>query len=993
MALGFKSSFNRLNNALGSVAQRAWGSVDKVRMTMIAGVATAAMTMGGAAYAQDANDTTLSIDPPTTASETVEAPSAMPAETGSPVLTAPAPAAEVAAPAGALISAADVETRQALLKVLYAVNGDSRLNPGPIDGIDGNRTQAATEYFLEANQGLLSINPQELTEAQQAEAFSALFSVGAAHPLFASTFQEGVENAENSRYSSWKQAAGIVDALYQDKVGIDLSSYEVPTEAPVAANQNEPAAAATVAPAAAPQARPASTATAQDAGLDKGPVVAGDYRQVNGGIYFDHDVHTLDSDALGAVNTVATQLDAPVYDNKAVIVLAETDPSGSAAYNEGLSVRRADSVVTGLHGEAVEQTIRSYGAGERYAIAPDGQRNAADRLGAALSVGLACFVDSSVSNQASHTLIINDDSVVQSYLTVLAQAGIGIDPNGVDGKIGPGSRRSLTAYASAVGLPNASVGAVLNHINASLSNDEFRAQLGAGLTAIRDNGGVSLDAVQAFDVTSIELAQRHGLNLAASLDCGSATPVTVSEGPAPAPIVATPVVVPVEPGVDPEPGVAPAEGETNWRFMSEGSTSLGEDFDAGNIADNSTASLMRDFRLENGDTLSVGGFYGTDHPMLPSDLLPEQHNALTSWGEGFKYSPLSAGPVVGLGATYEMPSEDGDSRTTFSLTAEKPTGTRPSLNGDYINHTPDWVLRGNVAQTWDTGEDASLTAYVGAGILFHDGSKTAFYDTQTTTTTVTEDVVLDLDEEVTPAYDEVVEEAYDEVIPAYDEIVSDPETPGATCEFDWSGDGDSVVCSVHHPEEIIHHPAVIVSHPEVRTPIEDENCVGDPRQNAGGNWVCDSVNETEVTTTEQVPVNRVNEYQAVAGLEYVKGFNNGQTYLNAGASVAAVWNQGGNPGLDGQGAEIHAGVTHQFNETVMGFANASIAGMRYNDNTETLKGRVEAGLEFDLDGNTPYNPQQRGLHDPRFKVGVYHEEDFRTGRDDQGIFAGLTFRF
>lgn len=681
-------------------------------------------------------------------------------------------------------------------------------------------------------------------------------------------------------------------------------------------------------------------------------VDAGTLWNVQGDVHFAHDSYELDGAEQGIIVDIASQLDAPQFDDTAIVVLGETDPSGSAAYNDRLSVNRADTVTSALQDAGVDQQVRAYGAGERYAEAPDGQRNAADRTGAALTLGAACFADASLNTAANDILIIDNDSVAQAYLTVLAAAGIGVDPNGVDGKVGPGSRASAQAYAAHFGLNNSSISSVLSHIQSSLGDADFRAQLAAGLTEIRDNSAAGLDAVRAFDVTTIELEQKHDLHASAQLDCGGA-PVAVGDTP-PA-VIPVPVIVPDEPGVEPDPVpvVTPEEGDTNWRFMSWFGIGSDDNGDIKPITEDSSASLMRDFDLEGGSVLSFGGFVGVDHPMQPSDLTPSQHNHILSYGDGFQLSPLSAGQVAGLGATYEFPSGD-NGLTALSVTAGVPIGgARPELHNGYTNHVPDYVVRANASHTFALGEDTTLTGYVGAGYLAHSGIAYQNVDTDTVrvevpyTYYVTETVITGTDTiRVGPQGDSSRDQCNTDPVPAG----LDP----LTGEFTFT-------CDVHTTEEV----------QVERDGVRYENVT--------------------VTNVEDVP--KEDEYQLVAGADLVSAFNEGATIVRVGASYAAVWNQGGNPGLDGQGAEVHAGVTHDLDDNVTTlFGTASVAGMHYNDGSDTLVGRVEAGVNFDLDGRgTPYSGS--GLHNPNLRVGVYAEEDFRSGRQDTGVFAGFTFEF
>lgn len=85
-------------------------------------------------------------------------------------------------------------------------------------------------------------------------------------------------------------------------------------------------------------------------------------------ILFASDSATLSGGLQSDLNAVASNLQA--YPNSTVQVIGHTDSSGEAAYNQGLSVDRANSVVNVLAGAGVPSTrLQAIGRGEDQPIA------------------------------------------------------------------------------------------------------------------------------------------------------------------------------------------------------------------------------------------------------------------------------------------------------------------------------------------------------------------------------------------------------------------------------------------------------------------------------------------------------------------------------------------------------------------------------------------------------------------------------------------------
>lgn len=98
-------------------------------------------------------------------------------------------------------------------------------------------------------------------------------------------------------------------------------------------------------------------------------------------VLFDYDSDTLRTDQLPQLIGLAQQLSDVDLSNGYLVVMGHTDAVGSAAYNEGLSLRRARSVAEFLRQNAgvPSHRIRSSGQGFRYLRYPDQPNHGGNR--------------------------------------------------------------------------------------------------------------------------------------------------------------------------------------------------------------------------------------------------------------------------------------------------------------------------------------------------------------------------------------------------------------------------------------------------------------------------------------------------------------------------------------------------------------------------------------------------------------------------------------
>jgi outer membrane protein OmpA-like peptidoglycan-associated protein len=85
------------------------------------------------------------------------------------------------------------------------------------------------------------------------------------------------------------------------------------------------------------------------------------------GLLFDFDSDVIRRDAALNLNNLATNLSK--YGDSNLMIAGHTDAVGSAAYNQGLSERRAESAARYLSQQGVTRYIATAGLGEREPIA------------------------------------------------------------------------------------------------------------------------------------------------------------------------------------------------------------------------------------------------------------------------------------------------------------------------------------------------------------------------------------------------------------------------------------------------------------------------------------------------------------------------------------------------------------------------------------------------------------------------------------------------
>lgn len=97
-------------------------------------------------------------------------------------------------------------------------------------------------------------------------------------------------------------------------------------------------------------------------------------------VFFDFDKSTLNESGFQVVDQVAEQAKKR-KDLKALIITGHADTSGSDAYNQRLSQRRADAVKKALYAKGVDIEIRSTGHGEKELMVqtPNNTREPANR--------------------------------------------------------------------------------------------------------------------------------------------------------------------------------------------------------------------------------------------------------------------------------------------------------------------------------------------------------------------------------------------------------------------------------------------------------------------------------------------------------------------------------------------------------------------------------------------------------------------------------------
>jgi len=97
-----------------------------------------------------------------------------------------------------------------------------------------------------------------------------------------------------------------------------------------------------------------------------------------GDVLFDFDKHDLRADALPVLDRIAVLLvDFPT---RSVVVNGHTDSKGDDAYNDALSMRRAESVYRYLadRDKAKARTFKVHGFGERQPVAPNTHADGSD---------------------------------------------------------------------------------------------------------------------------------------------------------------------------------------------------------------------------------------------------------------------------------------------------------------------------------------------------------------------------------------------------------------------------------------------------------------------------------------------------------------------------------------------------------------------------------------------------------------------------------------
>jgi outer membrane protein OmpA-like peptidoglycan-associated protein len=88
-------------------------------------------------------------------------------------------------------------------------------------------------------------------------------------------------------------------------------------------------------------------------------------------VFFDWDKSSLTPRAIQVIAQAAS--DSHTNQTTTITVSGYTDTSGTAAYNQGLSVRRADAVATQLVADGVPQNeITSQGFGDTNLLVPTG---------------------------------------------------------------------------------------------------------------------------------------------------------------------------------------------------------------------------------------------------------------------------------------------------------------------------------------------------------------------------------------------------------------------------------------------------------------------------------------------------------------------------------------------------------------------------------------------------------------------------------------------
>jgi outer membrane protein OmpA-like peptidoglycan-associated protein len=85
------------------------------------------------------------------------------------------------------------------------------------------------------------------------------------------------------------------------------------------------------------------------------------------GLLFDYDSDVVKGDARDNLNQLATSL--AKYDDSELMIVGHTDATGSEAYNQGLSERRAYASQRYLNGRGVTRPIRTLGRGELEPVA------------------------------------------------------------------------------------------------------------------------------------------------------------------------------------------------------------------------------------------------------------------------------------------------------------------------------------------------------------------------------------------------------------------------------------------------------------------------------------------------------------------------------------------------------------------------------------------------------------------------------------------------
>lgn len=91
------------------------------------------------------------------------------------------------------------------------------------------------------------------------------------------------------------------------------------------------------------------------------------------GVHFDFDRATLKDSATATLDDAATRINRNSSAVKSVSVTGYTDSTGPAAYNQGLSERRANAVKSYLEGKGVNDVSAS-GAGEANPVGDNGTR-------------------------------------------------------------------------------------------------------------------------------------------------------------------------------------------------------------------------------------------------------------------------------------------------------------------------------------------------------------------------------------------------------------------------------------------------------------------------------------------------------------------------------------------------------------------------------------------------------------------------------------------